>query len=131
MVNLAAANQSYISRGKLQYLKYTQSESEAFQVQLSDTVKTLNHRIFVENQHEQYIPGKGLIRPHQIYLHQYVEKVISKRTANGRHIIKRRICPNSLVDGIHPTIETVRKWLQGIHMNVAKLCDKLSNPTLL
>jgi hypothetical protein len=131
MVDLAAANQTYISRGKLQYLKYTQAEIDSFQVQLSNTVKTVNHRIFVENQHEQYVPGKGLIRPHQIYLHQYVEKVNSKRTAGGRHIVKRRICPESLIDGIHPTTGTVRKWLHGIHMNVMKLCDKLVNPTLL
>jgi hypothetical protein len=112
--------------GKLKCVKQTLEQLDKCQDELSDSLKTINHWIFCENQIPQTLKEGVNIRIHQLYIHQYVEKTHSKRTKSGRKVTKRRICPNALVDGIHPTYELAVKWYDAIHVNFNKITDIIS-----
>lgn len=131
IIDIIAANAHYVNTGRLCRPMLTETELDSLQLELSDTLRIINNRIFTENKHQQYIPGKGLVLPNQIYLHQYVEKMKTKVLKNGRKIIKRRISPTALIDGIHPSVELTIKWLQGIHENALKQYNKLHCPAAL
>jgi hypothetical protein len=126
VVDFHSANRHYIQLGKLRFVKQTLEQLDKCQDSLSDSLKTINHWIFCENQIDQTLDGVGKIRVHQLYIHQYVEKTNSKTTKSGRKIIKRRICPNALVDGIHPTYDLAIRWHDAIHVNFLKIAKNIT-----
>jgi hypothetical protein len=125
IVDFHAANKHYISSGKLRFAKQTLEQLDKCQDSVSDSLKAINHWIFCENQIKQPLEGIGCIGARQLYLHQYVEKTNSKRTKSGRKVIKRRICPNALIDGIHPTYDLAVKWYDAIHANFLKIIEEI------
>jgi hypothetical protein len=129
VVDFVAANEHYTKVGKLWHPKYTVEDLVSFQGELSTTLREINHWIFLENQKAQITVEIGTFTANQLYLHQYVEKLNSKTTVNGRKIMKRRIAPNALADGIHPTENLVNKWHTAIHENFMKTMHKIDKGT--
>jgi hypothetical protein len=126
-VDLIAANKHYKEKGKLWSSKYSDEEIKTFQDKIDCTLREINHIIFEENKKPQELCEIGYIVPHQLYLHQRVQRLFSKTKSNGRKIIKRRISPGSLVDGIHVSDSVCLNWIQTIHANSMKILKDIAD----
>jgi hypothetical protein len=119
--DLKQVNSHYSKIGKLRQNKYNEELIANYQEQIDQELRYINHMLFEENKKAQILStGKRTSIP-QLYLHQYVQRVFSKKKANGERLIKRRISPNALCDGLHPTNELAKKWYRAIHQNCMKI----------
>jgi hypothetical protein len=125
-VDLKAANKHYMDKGKLWSPKYSEEEIKIFQEKVDTSLREINHAIFEENKKPQEIHEIGYTVTHQLYLHQRVQRLFSKTKKDGRKIMKRRISPGSLVDGIHVSDPVCLNWIQTIHANSMKILKDIS-----
>jgi hypothetical protein len=131
IIDFERATQFYITSGRLKNRKYDTEETKAHQLQISETLKSVNHRITIENKLVQYIPGIGGIFASQLYFHQFVEKTTVTKKPSGRIIKRVRIPPKALTDGVHLPEEKILKWWELIHTNFLKMIQKLSKPEVV
>ena len=87
---------------------------------LSSALAEANHRIVIENKHQQYLPGLGIICPTQLYWHQNIEK---QAVTKGK--VKKRIPATALLDGVHASKEITKNWHWALHLNYQKQLDRI------
>lgn len=89
---------------------------------LCNTVKRINEEILAENRSKQEISVIGTFRLGNLFLHQNVEKLETKKKG-GRKVHCIKISASTLVDGIHVNKNISLKWYQAMLYNYMKFYD--------
>ena len=103
---------------------YSDYQLDQMQNSLSNLLAEINPVLTHENRYGQMIPGFGDINPAQLYLHQNIERSVSRKNSSGTRITKR-IPEGVLIDGIHPTYKVNLTWFNAIHANFGKAITEM------